>query len=144
MELRIRWSGLTEPATAVVGSAAAWAADDEVFAQYRGSLLPPFSRAELRADLYSIAEVGVLLWRGFPCVSPPFASVPTGINSPPRSLSDLMAQVFASASDKSSKGRQMPVHYGSSDHHFHTISSPLATQIPQVRPFARELLLAAR
>lgn len=30
-----------------------------------------------------------------------------------------------------SPGRQMPVHYGSPEHHFHTISSPLATQIPQ-------------
>lgn len=26
----------------------------------------------------------------------------------------------------------MPVHYSSKEHHFHTISSPLATQIPQV------------
>lgn len=25
----------------------------------------------------------------------------------------------------------MPVHYGSSEHHFHTISSPLGTQLPQ-------------
>jgi 2-oxoisovalerate dehydrogenase E1 component alpha subunit len=25
----------------------------------------------------------------------------------------------------------MPVHFGSTAHHFHTISSPLATQIPQ-------------
>lgn len=25
----------------------------------------------------------------------------------------------------------MPIHYGSSKHHFHTISSPLGTQIPQ-------------
>jgi len=25
----------------------------------------------------------------------------------------------------------MPVHYGSPEHHFHTISSPLGTQIPQ-------------
>ncbi|KAL8562750.1 hypothetical protein ACOMHN_022625 [Nucella lapillus] len=29
------------------------------------------------------------------------------------------------------KGRQMPVHYGSKDLHFVTISSPLATQMPQ-------------
>ncbi|GAA5897786.1 hypothetical protein JCM5296_006074 [Sporobolomyces johnsonii] len=77
---------------AVVGSAAAWENDDEVFAQYR--------------------EVGVLLWRDFP-------------------LSSLMAQVFSSASDKATLGRQMPVHYGSPEHHFHTISSPLGTQIPQ-------------
>ncbi|GAA6061997.1 hypothetical protein JCM10212_004275 [Sporobolomyces blumeae] len=77
---------------AVVGSAAAWENDDEVFAQYR--------------------EVGVLMWRGYP-------------------LSSLMAQVFSTASDTATKGRQMPVHYGSPEHHFHTISSPLATQIPQ-------------
>ncbi|BGP12278.1 hypothetical protein JCM10213_000026 [Rhodosporidiobolus nylandii] len=77
---------------AVVGSAAAWENDDEVFAQYR--------------------EVGVLLWRDYP-------------------LSSLMAQVFSSASDKATLGRQMPVHYGSKEHHFHTISSPLGTQLPQ-------------
>lgn len=29
------------------------------------------------------------------------------------------------------KGKQMPVHYGSLEHHFVAISSPLATQIPQ-------------
>jgi 2-oxoisovalerate dehydrogenase E1 component alpha subunit len=28
------------------------------------------------------------------------------------------------------KGRQMPVHYGSRELNFHTISSPLATQLP--------------
>jgi 2-oxoisovalerate dehydrogenase E1 component alpha subunit len=28
-------------------------------------------------------------------------------------------------------GRQMPVHYGSKKLNFHTISSPLGTQIPQ-------------
>ncbi|KAK4699566.1 2-oxoisovalerate dehydrogenase E1 component alpha subunit, partial [Phenoliferia sp. Uapishka_3] len=55
-------------------------------------------------------EVGVLLWRDYP-------------------LSKLIAQVFSSASDVATLGRQMPCHYG--DDHFHTISSPLATQIPQ-------------
>lgn len=29
------------------------------------------------------------------------------------------------------KGRQMPIHYGSQKLSFHTISSPLATQLPQ-------------
>ena len=29
------------------------------------------------------------------------------------------------------KGRQMPIHYGSAEHHFQTISSPLGTQLPQ-------------
>ena len=28
------------------------------------------------------------------------------------------------------KGRQMPIHYGSKELNFHTISSPLATQLP--------------
>ncbi|KAK4052229.1 hypothetical protein OIO90_004451 [Microbotryomycetes sp. JL221] len=57
-------------------------------------------------------EVGVLLWRDYP-------------------LSSLMAQVFSTDSDTATLGRQMPVHYGSKQHHFHTISSPLGTQIPQ-------------
>ncbi|KAI3616294.1 branched-chain alpha-keto acid dehydrogenase e1-alpha subunit [Moniliophthora roreri] len=56
-------------------------------------------------------EVGVLLWRGF-------------------TLDNVMAQVFGNQNDFG-KGRQMPVHFGSVKHHFHTISSPLATQIPQ-------------
>ncbi|PLW39606.1 hypothetical protein PCASD_08767 [Puccinia coronata f. sp. avenae] len=57
-------------------------------------------------------EQGILLWRG--C-----------------GLDYLMAQCFGSVEDGSSKGRQMPVHYASTKHHFHSISSPLATQIPQ-------------
>ncbi|KAJ8593809.1 branched-chain alpha-keto acid dehydrogenase E1-alpha subunit [Rhizopogon salebrosus TDB-379] len=57
-------------------------------------------------------EVGVLLWRGF-------------------SIDSIMAQCFGNHEDTSGKGRQMPVHFGSKQHHFHTISSPLATQIPQ-------------
>ncbi|KAG1868342.1 thiamine diphosphate-binding protein [Suillus subalutaceus] len=56
-------------------------------------------------------ETGVLLWRGF-------------------SLDGIMAQVFGNHED-SGKGRQIAVHYSSKQHHFHTISSPLATQIPQ-------------
>uniref|UniRef100_A0A8C4JKP7 2-oxoisovalerate dehydrogenase subunit alpha n=1 Tax=Dromaius novaehollandiae TaxID=8790 RepID=A0A8C4JKP7_DRONO len=42
----------------------------------------------------------------------------------------FMAQCYGNASDPG-KGRQMPVHYGCRDRHFVTISSPLATQIPQ-------------
>ncbi|XP_078097808.1 2-oxoisovalerate dehydrogenase subunit alpha, mitochondrial isoform X1 [Mustelus asterias] len=56
-------------------------------------------------------EAGVLMYRGFP-------------------LELFMAQCYASARDVG-KGRQMPVHYGSRDLHFVTISSPLATQMPQ-------------
>lgn len=42
-----------------------------------------------------------------------------------------MAQVFSTASDTATLGKQMPVHHGSAEHHFQTISSPLGTQIPQ-------------
>ncbi|PWO00301.1 putative 2-oxoisovalerate dehydrogenase alpha subunit mitochondrial precursor [Tilletiopsis washingtonensis] len=56
-------------------------------------------------------ELGVLLWRGY-------------------GLDEVMNQVFGTAVDHG-KARQMPVHFGSTKHHFHTISSPLATQIPQ-------------
>lgn len=56
-------------------------------------------------------ESGVLLYRDF-------------------SLDHFMSQVFG-AEDDLCGGRQMPIHFGSTQHHFHTISSPLATQIPQ-------------
>lgn len=56
-------------------------------------------------------EAGVLLNRGF-------------------TLKQFMSQCFSNMHDLG-KGRQMPVHYGSAELHFHTISSPLATQIPQ-------------
>ncbi|TST73068.1 2-oxoisovalerate dehydrogenase subunit alpha, mitochondrial [Bagarius yarrelli] len=56
-------------------------------------------------------EAGVLLYRGFP-------------------LDLFMAQCYGNADDLG-KGRQMPVHYGCKDLNFVTISSPLATQIPQ-------------
>jgi len=65
-------------------------------------------------------EMGVLLWRGF-------------------SLDKVMAQCFGNEEDTSGKGRQMPVHFGSPEHHFHTISSPLATQIPQAAGVAYAL-----
>ena len=56
-------------------------------------------------------EQGVLLWRGF-------------------SILQMMNQCFSNGQDPG-KGRQMPVHYGSKEHNWQTISSPLATQIPQ-------------
>eukprot|EP00245_Coleochaete_scutata_P013084 TRINITY_DN521_c0_g1_i1.p1 TRINITY_DN521_c0_g1~~TRINITY_DN521_c0_g1_i1.p1 ORF type:complete len:463 (-),score=57.10 TRINITY_DN521_c0_g1_i1:1107-2495(-) len=55
-------------------------------------------------------EPGVLMWRGFK----------------PRDFAD---QCFGNAADPG-RGRQMPVHYGSDTLNFHTVSSPLATQIP--------------
>jgi TPP-dependent pyruvate/acetoin dehydrogenase alpha subunit len=38
-------------------------------------------------------------------------------------------QCFGNEKD-SGKGRQMPIHYGSKELRFHTVSSPLATQLP--------------
>ncbi|OBR09307.1 Dehydrogenase E1 component [Colletotrichum higginsianum IMI 349063] len=43
---------------------------------------------------------------------------------------DFMNQLFANSKDPG-KGRNMPVHYGSKELNIHTISSPLATQLPQ-------------
>ncbi|XP_048731932.1 2-oxoisovalerate dehydrogenase subunit alpha, mitochondrial-like [Ostrea edulis] len=56
-------------------------------------------------------EAGVLMWRGF-------------------SLDQFINQCYGNVEDMG-KGRQMPVHYGSRDLHYVTISSPLATQMPQ-------------
>jgi 2-oxoisovalerate dehydrogenase E1 component alpha subunit len=42
----------------------------------------------------------------------------------------FMDQLFANKFDHG-KGRNMPIHYGDKDLHIHTISSPLATQLPQ-------------
>ena len=56
-------------------------------------------------------EAGVIMWRGF-------------------TLDDFADQCFSNEGD-TGKGRQMPVHYGSQALNFQTISSPLATQIPQ-------------
>lgn len=55
-------------------------------------------------------ESGSLLWRGF-------------------SLQQMSDQLFSNEADLG-KGRQMPIHYGSRELNFHTISSPLGTQIP--------------
>lgn len=56
-------------------------------------------------------EAGVLLWRGF-------------------TLSQFIDQCYGNVDDDG-KGRQMPVHYGCKQLNFVTISSPLATQLPQ-------------
>lgn len=56
-------------------------------------------------------EAGVLLYRGFPMLQ-------------------FMSQCYGNADDIG-RGRQMPVHYGSREHHYVTISSTLATQMPQ-------------
>ena len=61
---------------------------------------------------YKMAEyAGVLMYRGF-------------------TLDQFMNQCYSNVDD-GGKGKQMPVHYGSRDLSFVTISSPLATQLPQ-------------
>ena len=45
-------------------------------------------------------------------------------------LDQFMNQCYSNAED-GGKGKQMPVHYGARDLSFVTISSPLATQMPQ-------------
>ncbi|WP_202114777.1 thiamine pyrophosphate-dependent dehydrogenase E1 component subunit alpha [Vreelandella zhuhanensis] len=61
-------------------------------------------------------EQGALVYRGF-------------------SFDEFMNQLFGNELDYG-KGRQMPVHYGSRKLHYMTISSPLATQIPQATGYA--------
>ncbi|KAK2761603.1 hypothetical protein FQN54_001431 [Arachnomyces sp. PD_36] len=55
-------------------------------------------------------------------------------------LKEFMSQLFANRND-SGKGRNMPVHYGSSKLNTYTISSTLATQIPQAAGAAYALKL---
>lgn len=45
-------------------------------------------------------------------------------------LDDFIQQCFSTSKD-TGKGRNMPVHYGSKKYHVHTVSSVLATQLPQ-------------
>lgn len=66
-------------------------------------------------DYFYYCVLGVLMYRGF-------------------SLEQFMNQCYGNSAD-GGKGKQMPVHYGSSEHSFVTISSPLATQLPQGSQF---------
>ena len=46
------------------------------------------------------------------------------------SLDQFCNQCYGNLEDLG-RGKQMPIHYGSTEHAFVTISSPLATQMPQ-------------
>ena len=61
-------------------------------------------------------EQGALMFRGF-------------------SLENFMNQLFSNEKDLG-KGRQMPIHYGSKELNYLTVSSPLGTQIPQATGYA--------
>jgi len=72
------------------------------------------SAAALRDDDWVFGqyrEAGVLMYRGF-------------------KLEQFMAQCYGNVDDVG-KGKQMPVHYGSKELNYVTISSTLATQMPQ-------------
>ncbi|GFQ08466.1 2-oxoisovalerate dehydrogenase subunit alpha 1 mitochondrial [Phtheirospermum japonicum] len=64
-------------------------------------------------------EPGILLWRGF-------------------TIQQFANQLFGTK-DGNDKGRQMPVHYGSKQLNYFTISSPIATQLPQAAGVAYSL-----
>ncbi|RLV61129.1 thiamine pyrophosphate-dependent dehydrogenase E1 component subunit alpha [Parashewanella curva] len=53
-------------------------------------------------------------------------------------IEQFMDQMFSNAKDLG-KGRQMPIHYGSQALNYHTVSSPLGTQIPQATGVAYSL-----
>ncbi|KAI9669764.1 MAG: hypothetical protein M1829_005019 [Trizodia sp. TS-e1964] len=55
-------------------------------------------------------------------------------------LEEFMNQLFANKKD-TGLGRNMPVHYGSKKLNIHTVSSPLATQLPQAAGAAYALKL---
>ncbi|KAJ3131650.1 hypothetical protein HDU90_008172 [Geranomyces variabilis] len=69
-------------------------------------------------------EAGVLMYRGF-------------------TIEQFMNQCYSNARDFG-KGRQMPVHYGSRELNFQTISSPLGTQLPQAAGSAYALKLSGK
>lgn len=69
-------------------------------------------------------EQGLLMWRGF-------------------TLEQFTNQCFSNDLDLG-KGRQMPIHYGSRALNYHTVSSPLGTQLPQAVGAAYRLKLAGK
>jgi 2-oxoisovalerate dehydrogenase E1 component alpha subunit len=86
-------------------------------------LLHPHSAMDDEDMVYGqYREAGVLMHRGF-------------------TLQQFADQCFSNAGDPA-KGRQMPIHYGSVEHHFQTISSPLTTQLPQAAGAAYAYKLA--
>jgi 2-oxoisovalerate dehydrogenase E1 component alpha subunit len=76
------------------------------------------------------AQVGIA-WafqRGHDWIAPFYRSIATCLTfgMSPR---DIMTAQYATASDPSSGGRQMPGHYGSREHNLVSVSSPVATQL---------------
>lgn len=55
----------------------------------------------------------------------------------------FMNQIFSNEKDVG-KGRQMPIHYGSNKLNYMTVSSPLATQLPQATGYAYGLKMQSK
>ena len=76
------------------------------------------------------AQVGITwaLERGLDWIAPFYRSIATCLTfgMSPR---DILTAQYATASDPSSGGRQMPGHYGSHEHNLVSVSSPVATQL---------------
>src|SRR6476659_1824376 len=76
------------------------------------------------------AQVGIA-WafeRGKDWIAPFYRSIATCLTFG-MSARDIMTAQYATASDPSSGGRQMPGHYGSHQHKLVSVSSPVATQL---------------
>jgi 2-oxoisovalerate dehydrogenase E1 component alpha subunit len=76
------------------------------------------------------AQVGITrpLRKHHDWVAPFYRSIATCLTFG-MSARDIMTAQYATASDPSSGGRQMPGHYGYAEHHLVSVSSPVATQI---------------
>ena len=76
------------------------------------------------------AQVGIA-WafeKGKDWIAPFYRSIATCLTFG-MSARDIMTAQYATASDPSSGGRQMPGHYGSHQHNLVSVSSPVATQL---------------
>jgi len=76
------------------------------------------------------AQVGIA-WafeKGHDWITPYYRSIATCLTFG-MSARDIMTAQYATASDPSSGGRQMPGHYGSREHNILSVSSPVATQL---------------
>jgi 2-oxoisovalerate dehydrogenase E1 component alpha subunit len=76
------------------------------------------------------AQVGIAwaLEKGRDWIAPFYRSIATCLTFG-MSARDIMTAQYATASDPSSGGRQMPGHYGSHEHNIVSVSSPVATQL---------------
>jgi 2-oxoisovalerate dehydrogenase E1 component alpha subunit len=76
------------------------------------------------------AQVGIAwpLEKGKDWIAPFYRSIATCLTFG-MSARDIMTAQYATATDPSSGGRQMPGHYGSHEHNLVSVSSPVATQL---------------